>query len=1077
MNTNLVAIALNVLLYIAPVAALQFVVYEVYSKTGRMRNFYYLLLYLLPLVAMILSLNSVTSMFSVEPYIVEALYYLFYGVLVLYTIVLLQKLLPLRKYGKFLQRISTKSALLCILITTAPFVLIALAPPSRRLNIALYWSISMVFVGASVCIACIERKLINLSATATSLLYASFVTKLFSVMYFNSAHASSVISPILGVTGALIAIYEGYLFAIKNIETARYVDVVHRWHKVAMKVAAVIMIVVSLLMTANVLFSVEGIYQYRNGKILYITNNLQESSREAAKKTDKFLNKSLKFLKKASIDNDLYCSLEVKEKTIKDLYEISKDMYFSSLALFDANGNLLFAYPGAYTPSERERLIHYAKKVASIHIPKVSKPFIDNTGFTAIAIYYPIFNEDKFVGSLAGIISGTRLGAIVSEKVASNPLKPFVELSARGKLMYGTDPEYPILSKTKILRHSDRKEKVFYGLNSFKFLGKTFFVETHIGQKSVYNEIHRFEKKRVLVLLLRIIALFLVLYLSVWLIHILDGKLGAATEAAVLTMRKEKERSDDLSKRLFTLSEFLKDISLTKDEAAFYDELLKIAIKIIPNAQKGSVGIKKGDWLYFVSAYGYDLEHLRKLKISFEKEKSIIKGNEVHTFNHIDKTDRDYFTEEGIALMKKIGNYGIKSTLIAPLYVDGDYIGSIFLDNFDREDAFTEEDKKIATALSNIASTFTEARRDINEIKNNLTINLALTEIAESIAKDKDKKNDVLSVVLRVLRETISKDICYFAVVIPLNDRIVMHYSDTEQHGVVKVEKELHIPEKPVLVNPEELKFTKVCSGTKKVLVVPYEHAKDKVLLYGFSTDNIDENTLTMLKNLSDHLYNLLTNIHLHKELESLYTELLISLVNSIDLKDPYTKFHSERVTTYAYLIGKELNLPRKKLVTLFYASLLHDIGKIWSPDEALKKPGKLTEKEFEEIKKHPEVGASMIDHMEFLSESSRVLRHHHEHYDGSGYPDGLKGEDIPLLSRIIAVADAFDAMTSDRPYRKGMTIEEALSIIEEESGKQFDPEIASVFVKFVREHRDVIEKIMKNPDAIAIYKKLSEEE
>ncbi len=1075
MNTNLVAIALNILLYIVPVAALQFIVYEIYSKKGRMRNFYYLLLYLLPLVAMVLSLNSVASMFSVEPYIVGALYYLFCGALILYTIMLMQKLLPLRKYGEFLQKISQKDTLLVILITTAPFVLVVLAPPSQRLNITLYWSISTIFIGASVYFACAKRKFINLSVIATSLLYASFVTKIFSVVPSSKAYAFSVISPILGITGALIAIYEGYLFVIKNIQSASYVDVVHRWHKIAMKVAAVIMIVVSLLMTANILFSVEEIYQYRNSKILYVMNNLQESSRKAAKKTDKFLSKSLKFLKKASIDNDLYGSLDEKEKTIKNLYEISKDMYFSSLALFDAKGNLLFAYPGSYTPNERERLIHYAKKVASIHIPKVSKPFIDNTGFTAIAIYHPLFSENKFVGSLVGIISGMRLGAIVSEKVASNTLKPFVELSARGKLMYGTDPEYPILSKTKILRQSERKEKVFYGLNSFKFLGKTFFVETHIGQKGVYDKIHGFERNRVLVLLLRILALFLILYLSVWLIHILDGKLGAATEAAVLTMRKEKERSDDLSKRLFALSGFLKGISLTKDEAAFYDELLKIAIKVIPNAQKGSVGIKKGDQLYFVSAYGYDLEHLRKLKISFEKEKSIIKGNEVHTFNYIDKTDKDYFTEEGIALMKKIGNYGIKSTLIAPIYVEGSYIGSIFLDNFDREDAFTEEDKKIATALSNIASTFTEARRDLNEIKNNLTINLALTEIAESISKD--KKNNVSSVALRVLRETISKNICYFAVVIPLNDRVVMYYSDTKQNGVVSVEKDLYIPEKPALVDSNELKSIKMCDETKKVLVFPYEHTNNKALLYGFTTDNIDKSTITMLENLSEHLYNLLTNIHLHKELENLYTELLISLVNSIDLKDPYTKFHSERVTMYAYLIGKELNLPRKKLITLFYASLLHDIGKIWSPDEALKKPGKLTEEEFEEIKKHPDVGASMIDHMEFLSESSKVLRHHHERYDGRGYPDGLKGEDIPLLSRIISVADAFDAMTSDRPYRKGMSIEEALSIIEEESGKQFDPKIVSVFVKFVREHRGVIEKIMKNPDAISIYKKLSEEE
>ncbi|MFA5147080.1 MAG: HD domain-containing phosphohydrolase [Candidatus Omnitrophota bacterium] len=178
-----------------------------------------------------------------------------------------------------------------------------------------------------------------------------------------------------------------------------------------------------------------------------------------------------------------------------------------------------------------------------------------------------------------------------------------------------------------------------------------------------------------------------------------------------------------------------------------------------------------------------------------------------------------------------------------------------------------------------------------------------------------------------------------------------------------------------------------------------------------------------------------------------------IALAAAIDARDPYTHGHTERVTNYCLAIAKELDgvpeMGRYKNFreTLQIAALLHDVGKIGIPDYILNKSSKLTPEEFEEVKKHSIIGATILNPIKELGDVVREVRAHQECYDGSGYPDGLKGSDIPLIARIIAVADAFDAMTSNRPYRRKKEIEEALQELKRVSGTQFDPVIVSAFL------------------------------
>jgi putative nucleotidyltransferase with HDIG domain len=183
-------------------------------------------------------------------------------------------------------------------------------------------------------------------------------------------------------------------------------------------------------------------------------------------------------------------------------------------------------------------------------------------------------------------------------------------------------------------------------------------------------------------------------------------------------------------------------------------------------------------------------------------------------------------------------------------------------------------------------------------------------------------------------------------------------------------------------------------------------------------------------------------------ESESAYDSTLRALSLALDVRDRETEGHAQRVARYMDLMARELRSPQVNVRTLRRGALLHDVGKIGIPDEILRKTGELTGSEWRVMKRHPAYGARILAGIPYLSGAAEIVRHHHERFDGSGYPDGLAGEDIPLGARIFALADALDAMTSDRPYRRAMSLEDAISEIERCGGKQFDPVMVSAFLR-----------------------------
>lgn len=199
-----------------------------------------------------------------------------------------------------------------------------------------------------------------------------------------------------------------------------------------------------------------------------------------------------------------------------------------------------------------------------------------------------------------------------------------------------------------------------------------------------------------------------------------------------------------------------------------------------------------------------------------------------------------------------------------------------------------------------------------------------------------------------------------------------------------------------------------------------------------------------------------------NEELERAYLDTIGILRQTVEAKDPYTRGHSDRVSEYSVLIGKKLGLDEKTLHILKIGGLFHDIGKIGIPDSILLKESKLSDEEYSQIKNHPMIGVHMLGDAAIFTDILPIVKHHHERYDGRGYPSQLVGDDIPYVARIAAVPDTFDAMTSKRSYRDSLPIDVVRAEIERCSGTQFDPNIAKVFLDIMNNDFDLIREIQE---------------
>ena len=241
----------------------------------------------------------------------------------------------------------------------------------------------------------------------------------------------------------------------------------------------------------------------------------------------------------------------------------------------------------------------------------------------------------------------------------------------------------------------------------------------------------------------------------------------------------------------------------------------------------------------------------------------------------------------------------------------------------------------------------------------------------------------------------------------------------------------------------DEIMSAPVFSGEDFVCAIVFTH--------GPAGRRFVASDMSLVEALLSFCGDLVRKCRLTEELRGMSMNLVRALVSAIDQKDAYTSGHSNRVGQFAKLLGAALGMDNEELQMLEWAALLHDAGKIGIRDDVLKKPGKLTTEELEHIREHPVRSHELVRRVPQLKASMDGIRHHHERYDGSGYPDGLAGEDIPLQARVILVADVFDALTTSRSYRAAFDVETALDIMRQEAGRVSDPALVSLFEEIIR--------------------------
>ncbi len=264
---------------------------------------------------------------------------------------------------------------------------------------------------------------------------------------------------------------------------------------------------------------------------------------------------------------------------------------------------------------------------------------------------------------------------------------------------------------------------------------------------------------------------------------------------------------------------------------------------------------------------------------------------------------------------------------------------------------------------------------------------------------------------------------------------------------------------RPLIFNPDPAAGADridVVTGAKAALCVPLVSAEGTIgsitigsndAAYRFNSDDV-----RLLSTIANHVTIAVGNIELFTSLQEAYLATVRSLAAAVDAKDTYTRGHSDRVASYATLIAEQLGLSGEQRTALEMAAYLHDIGKIGVKEDILLKPGMLSDDEMDQMRHHPLIGANILKPVAFPWAITPVVRHHHEHYDGSGYPAGLTGEEIPLLARILTVADSYEAMTADRPYRAGRCSAEAVAEMRRCAGSQFDPRVVEVLAQIVEE-------------------------
>ena len=386
-----------------------------------------------------------------------------------------------------------------------------------------------------------------------------------------------------------------------------------------------------------------------------------------------------------------------------------------------------------------------------------------------------------------------------------------------------------------------------------------------------------------------------------------------------------------------------------------------------------------------------------------------------------------------------------------------------------QDENFTDNDIEIAQLFANQLSIIIENRNLYNDLENEIKRIRDLIETSVLLASTLNL-DELLSLIMEKAKEILGAEASsifqidendndlYFRVAIGEKGREAKSIRVPMGKGLVGWAAEnmqtVYVPDVKKDKRFYQNVDRKTRFSTQSIIAVPLitKHGVIGVaeVLNKKDGTSFTEDDIRIFESLARQSAVAIENARLYNDLSELIKQSISSIVTAVEKRDEYTKGHTERVTQLSMEIANVMNLDNETKHNLELAALLHDVGKIGIPDRILLKKGKLNHEEYEEIKKHPRKGIEIVGHIKQLSKMSDGILFHHERFDGKGYPTGLKKNEIPLIARIISVADAYDAMTTDRPYRKFLHKDEAVRRLNESSGTQFDPLIVDFFVNKV---------------------------
>jgi HD-GYP domain-containing protein (c-di-GMP phosphodiesterase class II) len=527
----------------------------------------------------------------------------------------------------------------------------------------------------------------------------------------------------------------------------------------------------------------------------------------------------------------------------------------------------------------------------------------------------------------------------------------------------------------------------------------------------------------------------------------LRGHLGSAS-------RREEEKARRM-RALYSLSELL---ACERDERSIHNAIAE-KVAGITGLHRCTLLVFDEDGALFPAASNHE-DGVASIKrseraLSWFRERS----------SEGKPTVADRRRDEPPGAQEVLGEYGAERALVVPMRSGGEDVGLIVLDNSLTFD-FSLDLVELATAAAHQAAVTIEKSGLYAEMETRLkhlaAIGLVARTVSPYLSREEQLESllDLSTVLVRASGASIFLKEEMF-------DRLEMAAGKgrrwwKDEETLVEVASAAMEGGRAVLLDREgeHQRLGAVEMDSRTSITAPLEVRDNPIGVITVSSDLAagvySDEDLIMFENFAAQAAVTLENTQLSDRLQSTYLGAIGSLAAAIEARDPYTVGHSTRVTQYAVAIAVSMELSSEEVEDIRLAGLLHDLGKIGVPDSILNKPGRLTEEEYSAIKMHPVLSMRIIEPLPHLGNIIPIIYHHHERYDGLGYVDGKSGESIPLGARILAVADSFEAMTSDRPYRRALSRGEAVAEIKRNSGTQFDPGVVGHFIALLEETADI---------------------